>query len=98
MSAHTKGPVKVSTNGTLLVMGPNGPIRHIAQTVWEGDPQGNIDMLYIAKAYNNYEATAAALKKYGDHFPECAVIQECGRAVKANCNCGFDAALALVQP
>jgi hypothetical protein len=35
-----------------------------------------------------------ALRKYGDHFPECAVIQESGRAVKPPCNCGFAAALS----
>ena len=35
-----------------------------------------------------------ALRKYGDHYPECAVIQECGRAVKPGCSWGFSAALS----
>lgn len=41
------------------------------------------------------EQSRKALAKYGDHSPECAVIQECGRAVKPPCNCGFDAALKV---
>lgn len=42
------------------------------------------------------KAALEAMRKYGDHYPECAVIQECGNAVKPACNCGYEAALTAL--
>lgn len=45
----------------------------------------------ILASLSSLAEVRVALWKYGDHYPECAVIQECGNAVKPLCNCGFDA-------